>query len=66
VTCFQVADQAKRKGDGVYLLTTEDISRFPPAANEIGTGGRNAFREPRLFDVDTSLVKKFKITEDTR
>ena len=53
-----------RKGDGVYWLTPEETSRFSnPAAGEIGTGGRNAFRGPRFFDVDTSLVKKFKITE---
>jgi hypothetical protein len=53
-----------RKGDGVYWLTPEEIGRFSyPAAGEIGTGGRNAFRGPRFFDVDMSLVKKFKITE---
>jgi hypothetical protein len=56
--------QVMRKGDGVYWLTPEEISRFsPPGAGQIGTGGRNAFRGPRFLDVDTSLVKKFKITE---
>jgi len=51
-----------RKADGVYWLTEEEISRFSyPAAGEIGTGGRNAFRGPRYFNVDVSLVKKFKI-----
>ncbi len=50
-----------RKGDGVYWLTPEEIGRFSyPVAGEIGTGGRNAFRGPRFFDVDMSLVKKFK------
>jgi hypothetical protein len=53
-----------RKGDGVYWLTPEEIGRFShPVAGQIGTGGRNAFRGPRFFDVDMSLVKKFKITE---
>jgi hypothetical protein len=53
-----------RKGDGVYWLTPEEIGRFSfPAAGDIGTGGRNAFRGPPYFDVDMSLVKKFKITE---
>ncbi|HUM04625.1 MAG TPA: hypothetical protein VLT90_04135, partial [Terriglobales bacterium] len=48
----------------VYWLTPEEIGRFPyPAAGEIGTGGRNAFCGPRYFDVDMSLVKRFKITE---
>lgn len=53
-----------RQGDGVYWLTPEEIGRFSyPVAGQIGTGGRNAFRGPRFFDVDMSLVKKFKITE---
>jgi hypothetical protein len=53
-----------RKGDGVYLLTQEEIDRFSyPTAGEIGTGGRNAFRGPRFFNVDMSLVKKFQIRE---
>lgn len=56
--------QVMRQGDGVYWLTPEEVGRFSyPAAGEIGTGGRNAFRGPRFFDVDMSLVKKFKITE---
>jgi hypothetical protein len=53
-----------RKGDGVDWLSPEEIGRFSfPAAGEIGTSGRNAFRGPRYFDVDMSAVKKFKITE---
>jgi hypothetical protein len=53
-----------RKGDGVYWLTQEEISRFSyPTAGEIGSGGRNAFRGPRFFDVDMSLVKKFQVRE---
>jgi hypothetical protein len=53
-----------RKGDGVYWLTQEEIGRFSyPTAGEIGTGGRNAFRGPRFFNVDMSLVKKFQVRE---
>jgi hypothetical protein len=53
-----------RRGDGVYWLTSEEISRFSyPQAGEIGTGGRNAFRGPRFFNADISLVKKFGFTE---
>ena len=53
-----------RKGDGVYWLTPEEIGRFSyPASGEIGTSGRNAFRGPRYFNLDMSLVKKFRITE---
>ena len=41
-----------RQGDGVYWLTSEEINRFSiPQAGEIGTGGRNAFRGPRFFNV---------------
>ncbi len=53
-----------RKGDGVYWLTPEEVGRFSyPAAGDIGSGGRNAFRCPRFFNVDMSLVKKFQIGE---
>lgn len=34
-----------------------------PTAGSIGNSGRNAFRGPRFFNVDSSLVKRFKITE---
>ncbi|HYK87434.1 MAG TPA: TonB-dependent receptor, partial [Acidobacteriota bacterium] len=56
--------QVLRKPDGVYWLTKEERDRFTfPDAGEIGTGGRNAFRGPRFFNVDASLVKRFKIDE---
>lgn len=32
-----------------------------PNAGEIGTSGRNAFRGPRFFNFDTSIVKRFKM-----
>ena len=35
-----------------------------PAAGDIGNaGGRNTFRGPRDFNIDMSLVKRFKVTE---
>ena len=54
-----------RKADGMYWLTKEEAELFfsTPAAGEIGTGGRNAFRGPRFFNVDVSLVKRFRITD---
>jgi hypothetical protein len=56
--------QVLREPDGVYWLTKEERGRFSiPDAGEIGTGGRNAFRGPRFFNVDASLVKRFKIDE---
>ena len=61
--CYAVVP-VMRQGGGVYWLTPEEISRFSvPQAGEIGTGGRNAFRGPRFFNADISLVKKFRITE---
>ena len=34
-----------------------------PVAFDFGNSGRNAFRGPGYFDIDTSLVKRFRITE---
>jgi len=54
-----------RKGDGVYFfepsLATSAFSY--PRAGEIGNSGRNAFRDARYFNMDTTLVKRFKLTE---
>jgi hypothetical protein len=56
--------RVQRRGDGVYFFTPEEISRFTsPAAGEIGTAGRNTFRGPRLFNIDLSLGKRFRVTE---
>jgi len=53
-----------RKEDGVYWLMPEEIARFTfPVAGAIGTGGRNAFRGPRFFNVDMSLSKQFRLSE---
>ncbi|HEV2689875.1 MAG TPA: TonB-dependent receptor, partial [Bryobacteraceae bacterium] len=53
-----------RQGNGVFFFTPADIANFSfPAAGFIGSSGRNAFRGPRYFNIDASLVKKFKLTE---
>lgn len=54
-----------RQGGAVYYFTPEQIASFSfPGAGEIGNSGRNAFRGPRFYNMDMSLVKKFRITED--
>jgi hypothetical protein len=54
----------ERKGNGVWFWTPEEAARFSfPAAGEIGSGGRNSFRNPRFFGTDLSLVKRFKLFE---
>jgi hypothetical protein len=57
-----------RQGNGVFYFTPAQISTLTdpgnfPLAGSIGTAGRNSFRGPRYFNIDASLVKKFKITE---
>jgi hypothetical protein len=53
-----------RRGSGVFWFTPAQVSGFTfPASGEIGTSGRNAFRGPRFFNVDTSLVKRFRFKE---
>jgi hypothetical protein len=52
------------QGGGVYYFTPAQIANFSfPAAGDIGNSGRNAFRGPRYFNIDLSLVKRFAITE---
>jgi len=49
---------------GVWFFTAQQIAAFSfPAAGSIGTAGRNTFRGPRYFNIDMSVVKKFKVTE---
>ena len=51
-------------GPGVYYFTPAEVANFSyPAAGSIGSSGRNAFRGPRFFDLDTSLVKRFEFME---
>lgn len=58
------------QNNGVFFFTPAQIAALTnpanfPAAGSIGTAGRNTFRGPRFFDIDLSLVKKFRITEKT-
>jgi len=51
-------------GPGVYYFTPAQVANFSePAAGFIGSSGRNAFRGPRFFNFDTSLVKRFEFME---
>jgi hypothetical protein len=57
-----------RRKDGVYFFTTDQVAQITnpsafPGLGELGTSGRNSFRNPRFFNMDASLVKKFRITE---
>src|SRR5205823_6035663 len=48
----------------VFFFTAQDLANFTfPAAGTFGNQGRNNFRGPYFVNVDSSLVKKFKITE---
>jgi hypothetical protein len=54
----------QRTGSGVIYFTPDHLSKFGlPAAGSIGTSGRNAFRGPRFFNKDISMVKRFRIME---
>lgn len=51
-------------GNGVQFFTPEEVAQFTfPGAGQFGTSGRNAFRGPRFFNVDLSIVKPIAITE---
>jgi hypothetical protein len=51
-------------GPGVYYFSPAEVADFSfPAAGSIGTSGRNAFRGPRFFNFDSSLVKRFEFME---
>ncbi|BDC47716.1 hypothetical protein F183_A00320 [Bryobacterales bacterium F-183] len=54
----------QRVGNGVRFFSVEQTALFTqPAAGSVGTSGRNTFRGPRFFNMDLSLVKRFKVTE---
>lgn len=51
-------------GPGVYYFTPAAIASFAePVAGTYGTSGRNSFRGPGFFNIDSSLVKRFAVTE---
>jgi hypothetical protein len=48
----------------VTFFTAADIANYSfPVAGSIGNSGRNGFRGPHFTNVDSSLVKRVKITE---
>jgi hypothetical protein len=53
-------------GGGVRFFTPAQLALFSvPDAGSIGNSGRNTFRGPGFFDIDASLVKRFRVTEKT-
>ncbi|MBM3814924.1 MAG: TonB-dependent receptor [Acidimicrobiia bacterium] len=55
---------AQRTGNGVIFFTPQHLAQFTvPVPGGIGSSGRNAFRGPRFFNIDTSIIKRFKIWE---
>ena len=59
----------ERRKDGVYFFTAEQVAALTspsaiPVAGGLGTSGRNSFRNPSFFNMDASLVKRFRITEN--
>jgi hypothetical protein len=51
-------------GPGVYYFTPAQVADFTePVAVVIESSGRNTFRGPRFFNLDTSLVKKFEFMD---
>jgi hypothetical protein len=53
-----------RRGDGVYFFSPAEAASFTfPGAGDIGNSGRNSFRGPTYYNVDASLVKRFRLRE---
>jgi hypothetical protein len=51
-------------GGGVRYFTPAEAALFTTAdAGSTGNSGRNTFRGPGFFDIDASLVKRFRVTE---
>jgi hypothetical protein len=56
--------QVQREGGGVYYFTPAQIAEFSyPVAGDGGNSGRNEFHGPALWNIDASLVKRFRLTE---
>ena len=54
----------ERQGSGVFFFSPNQIALFSaPAAGQVGNSGRNQFNNPFFTELDSSLVKRFKITE---
>jgi hypothetical protein len=56
--------EVAKDGRGVQFFSAAQVAAFTfPGAGEIGNSGRNAFRGPKFFNTDASLVKPIPITE---
>jgi Carboxypeptidase regulatory-like domain/TonB dependent receptor len=54
----------QRTGGGVFFYTADQVAQFSnPGAFIIGNSGRNVFRNPAFYELDSSLAKRFKINE---
>lgn len=54
----------ERRNDGVFFYSAAEIGAFSyPVAGDIGNSGRNSFRNPRYFNADASLIKRFRLFE---
>jgi hypothetical protein len=59
----------QRRGNGVFFFSPDQMAALTsssvfPGPGEIGTSGRNLFHNPRYFNTDASLVKRFRIHEN--
>ena len=59
----------QRRPDGVFFFTPAQVAQLTgpsafPGAGELGTAGRNRFRNPRYFNSDASVVKRFHVKEN--
>jgi len=56
--------QVQREGGGVYYFTPAQIAEFSyPVAGDGGNSGRNEFQGPAVWNIDASLVKRFRLAE---
>ncbi|MDX2150882.1 MAG: TonB-dependent receptor [Bryobacteraceae bacterium] len=52
--------EIERRNGGIWHLTDEQRNAFSfPTFGELGSSGRNAFRGPKYYNFDISIVKKF-------
>jgi hypothetical protein len=51
-------------GRNVFFTAEQRAQFFTPDAGELGNTGRNFFTGPRLFNLDATISKRFRFTED--
>src|SRR5262249_38308709 len=52
------------KGPGKYWFTPSSFAN--PPAGTIGNSGRNILHGPRLFNINASVFRRFRVTESVR